>query len=155
MKNPFDRIVGPDGEQVFGSGDGIGADEALSERDEFILRCLNAAVNLYGIVTAKEVCWLYNGYAKNHDAPVSAPLSEDELHASALRLLRRIAEKDEGDVLDVLVEDAWFTPIYDDAHVGLSRTHPERTGEDGRDRANQQRGHPRLREPLRRWTRSR
>lgn len=115
MKNPFDRIVGPDGEQVFGSGDGIGADEALSERDEFILRCLNAAVNLYGIVTAKEVCWLYNGYAKNHDAPVSAPLSEDELHASALRLLRRIAEKDEGDVLDVLVEDAWFTPIYDDA----------------------------------------
>ena len=115
MKNPFDRIVGPEGEQVFGSGDGIGADGALSERDEFILRCLNAAVNLYGIVTAKEVCWLYNGYAKNHDAPVSAPLSEDELHASALRLLRRIAEKDEGDVLDALVEDAWFTPIYDDA----------------------------------------
>ena len=56
MKNPFDRIVGPEGEQVFGSGDGSGADEALSERDEFILRCLNAAVNLYGIVTAKEFC---------------------------------------------------------------------------------------------------
>ena len=115
MKNPFDRIVGPDGEHVFDSGDGSGADGALSERDEFILRCLNAAVNLYGIVTAKEVCWLYNGYAKNHDVPVSAPLSEDELHASALRLLRRIAKKDDRDVLDVLMEDAWFMPIYDDA----------------------------------------
>ena len=115
MKNPFDRIVGPGGGHVLDSGDGGGADGALSERDEFILRCLNAAVNLYGIVTAKEVCWLYNGYAKNHDVPVSKPLSEDELHSTAMRLLRRIAEKDEGDVLDVLTDDAWFTPIYDDA----------------------------------------
>ena len=116
MKNRFDRVVGPMGERQLNHEDGSAADEALSERDEFILRCLNAAVNLYGIVTAKEVCGIYNGYAKDHNAPVSEPLSEGELYSTAMRLLQRIAEKDDRDILDVLIEDAWFTPIYDDGN---------------------------------------
>ena len=116
MKSPFDRGVGPMGERRLNHEDGSAADKALSERDEFILRCLNAAVNLYGIVTAKEVCGIYNGYAKDHDAPVSAHLSEGELYSTAMRLLQRIAEKDDRDILDVLIEDAWFTPIYDNGN---------------------------------------
>ncbi len=76
MKKPFDRIVGPDGEWK--------DDEArtlfdLDDREEFVLRCLNAAVNLYGIITREEFVSLYNGYAKDHDAPLSAPLTLDEL----------------------------------------------------------------------------
>ena len=114
MKNPFDRVVGPMGERRLNYEGGSGGEE-LSEREEFILRCLNAAVNLYGIVTAKEVCGLYNGYAKNHDSPVSEPLSEDELLAVTQRHLSRIAEKEERDILDALLEDAWFTPLYDEA----------------------------------------
>ena len=65
MSKPFDRIVGPGGEWEDTENDDGGT---LSDRDEFIARCLNAAVNLYGIVTAKEFCEIYNGYAKSHAA---------------------------------------------------------------------------------------
>ena len=49
MKNPFDRIVGPDGEWK-----DPGADGEVGEREEFLVRCLNAAVNLRGVMTYGE-----------------------------------------------------------------------------------------------------
>ncbi len=113
MNNPFDKIVGPMGELSLGNKDESAAAEATPERDEFIQRCLNSAVNLYGIVTPKEVCELYNGYAKNHDAPISSPLSEDELHATVRRILQKIEEKEEKGSFDPSMEDAWCAPIYD------------------------------------------
>ncbi len=112
MSKSFDRIVGPEGEWEDAENDEGGT---ISERDEFIARCLNASVNLYGIVTAKEFCEIYNGYAKDHDAPLSEPLDEDEALSAANRILHVLAEKEEKDWLDVLDLDAWFTPWHDDA----------------------------------------
>ena len=113
--NPFDRIVGPEGEwRDYEAGNDGEDGEGLSERDEFVLRCLNSSVNLYGVVTAREFCEIYNSYAKNHDAPVAAPMTEDEALSTANRLLRNIAEKEASDFMDILLEDAWFTPWHDD-----------------------------------------
>ena len=114
--NPFDRIVGPEGEwRDYEAGNANEDGEGLSERDEFVLRCLNSSVNLYGVVTAREFCEIYNSYAKNHDAPVAAPMTEDEALSTAKRLLENIAEKDESCIMDVLAEDAWFSMWHDDA----------------------------------------
>ena len=113
---PFDRIVGPEGEwRDYEAGNANEDGEGLSERDEFVLRCLNSSVNLYGVVTAREFCEIYNSYAKNHDAPVAAPMTEDEALSTAKRLLENIAEKDESCIMDVLAEDAWFSMWHDDA----------------------------------------
>ena len=84
MKRPFDRIVGPDGvwkiddantntsggaasgdirgdAAASGHGDRTLAD--MNERAEFVLRCLNAAANLYGVLSREDFVSLYNGYA--------------------------------------------------------------------------------------------
>ena len=75
VKNPFNRIVGPDGE--WRDPDAGGSE--FDPREEFMLRCLNAAANLRGVLTYGEFCDIYNGYASDHDAPVSKTLTEDEL----------------------------------------------------------------------------
>ena len=98
MKKPFDRIVGPEGEwKDPEEGDEVG------EREEFLVRCLNAAVNLRGVMTYGEFCELYNHYAGNHDAPVSDPLDERELDA----FMSRVADCEEGDgtPMDRLLDD--------------------------------------------------
>lgn len=59
----------------------------LTAREDFARRCLNAAVNLYGIVTMDEFVSLYNGYAKNHAVPVSDPMTVSELNELVDRLL--------------------------------------------------------------------
>jgi hypothetical protein len=51
----------------------------LNEREMFALRCLNAAVNLYGILTVDECVRLYNHYAKGKPAPVSDEMTVEEL----------------------------------------------------------------------------
>lgn len=94
MKKPFNRIVGPEGEWI----DGEGADA----RDEFAFRCLNAAVNLYGIVTMAEMTAIYNHYAKAHEPPVSNPMDEAELLSIAAKLL------------DQELDDTWFAVWLDD-----------------------------------------
>ena len=111
-KNPFDRIVGPNGEWVDHEADSAGG--GLSERDEFALRCLNSSVNLYGVVTAREFCEIYNNYAKNHDSPIARPMTEDEALSTAKRLQENIAETNEACVVDVLAEEAWFSLCHDD-----------------------------------------
>ena len=113
--NPFDRIVGPEGEwRDYEAGNADEDGEGLAERDEFVLRCLNSSVNLYGVVTAREFCGIYNSYAKSHDAPVAAPMTEDEALSTAKRLLENITEKEEPCDIDALAEDAWFSLCHDD-----------------------------------------
>ncbi len=122
MKNPFNRIVGPDGEWRRDDDaeipEVVDADEEsqspLSERDEFIMRCLNASVNLYGIVTAGEFCDIYNHYAKGHSASVSNPLREDEALAVGRRILDGLADEDDSGEFDALVDDAWYSMFHDD-----------------------------------------
>ena len=95
MKNPIDRIVNPDGSEW--------REEKFDAREEFLLRCLNAAVNLHGVLSYGEFRDIYNGYAPDHDAPVSDPLGEDELDG----FLARVAACEEGDgsEIDVLLDE--------------------------------------------------
>ena len=90
MKKPFDRMIGPEGEWIDDDcaekSDAAGAD-GLSGRDEFAFRCLNAAANLYGVVTVAEMAAIYNHYAAGHGSPVSGLMGEDELLTIAERLL--------------------------------------------------------------------
>ena len=110
MKKPFDRIIGPEGEWVDDKGaekPDCSAEDAAAEwrptRDEFILRCLNAAVNLRGVMTFSEFCEIYNEYAEGHESPVSDTLDENELG----RFMSRVADSKEGDgtPLDRLLEE--------------------------------------------------
>ena len=85
MKNPTDRIGDPD-ESAWRA-------EGFDAREVFLLRCLNAAVNLHGVLSYGEFRDIYNRYAPDHDAPVSEPLGEDELDG----FLARVAACEEGD----------------------------------------------------------
>ena len=88
MKRPFDTLVGPGGVwKDEGAADEEETDAVeLTAREDFALRCLNAAANLYGVVTMDEFVSLYNGYAKDHDAPVSDAMTVAELDALVDRL---------------------------------------------------------------------
>ena len=98
MKNPFNRIVGPDGE--WRDLDAGGSE--FDPREEFMLRCLNAAANLRGVLTYGEFCDIYNGYASDHDAPVSKTLTEDELDGFMSFVFA--CEEGDGSELDKLLD---------------------------------------------------
>lgn len=98
MKNPFDRIVGPEGE--WRDPDAGGSE--FDTREEFMLRCLNAAANLRGVLTYGEFCDIYNGYASDHDAPVSKTLTEDELDGFMSFVFA--CEEGDGSELDKLLD---------------------------------------------------
>lgn len=98
MKNPFNRIVGPDGE--WRDLDAGGSE--FDPREEFMLRCLNAAANLRGVLTYGEFCDIYNGYASDHDAPVSKTLTEDELDGFMSFVFA--CEEGDGSKLDKLLD---------------------------------------------------
>ena len=94
MKKPFDRIVGPEGEWIYETG--------LTEREEFAFRCLNAAANLYGVVTMDEMTAVYNHYAAGHGVPISGPMDGKELLEIAEGLLAKE------------LDDTWFSIWLDD-----------------------------------------
>ena len=105
MKNPFDRIIGPEGEWIDGDNSEkaeVVDENGLSEREEFAFRCMNAAVNLYGVVTLTEMAAIYNHYAAGHGSPISDPMDENEFL----------------DIADVLLtkelDDTWFSVWLDD-----------------------------------------
>ena len=50
----------------------------LNAREMFALRCLNAAVNLYGVLTVDECVHLYNHYAKGKPSPVADEMTVEE-----------------------------------------------------------------------------
>ena len=108
MKNPFNRIVGPDGE----SSDPGKGDFALGEREAFALRCLNAAANLYGILTVEEFCTLYNNYAKDRAAPVSETMDVDEAEKLA-RSIRRKVHGNRGPNMDKSLPESWYGVLED------------------------------------------
>ena len=124
MKRPFDTIIGPNGvwkddgaaEGSEGLGGGAHEPAELNAREEFALRCLNAAANLYGVLTLEEFVSLYNGYAKGHEAPISDVMTVAELDALVDRLHDYFANRSEPDDLEHLLdgpcEDApeiWFS----------------------------------------------
>ena len=98
MKNPIDRIVGPDGE--WRDPDAGGSE--FDPREEFMLRCLNAAANLRGVLTYGEFCDIYNDYASDHDEPVSKTLTEDELDGFMSFVFA--CEEGDGSELDKLLD---------------------------------------------------
>jgi hypothetical protein len=92
MKNPFDRIIGPNGEWIDGDDSEkpeVVDENGLSEREEFAFRCMNAAVNLYGVVTLTEMTAIYNHYAAGHRSPISDPMDENEFLDIADALLAK------------------------------------------------------------------
>lgn len=138
MKRPFDTIVGPDGvwrdERAAdgGSASGAAANEtasaggtspaggatasaALNERERFALRCLNAAANLYGVLTMAEFVSLYNGYAKSHPAPVSDEMTVEGLGVLLDRLHAYFRDRPEPDGCESLSDrlldedEIWFS----------------------------------------------
>ena len=123
MKRPFDTIIGPEGvwkddsaaEEECGRDEGAHEPAELNAREEFALRCLNAAANLYGVLTLEEFVSLYNGYAKDHDAPISDVMTVDELDTLVDRLHDYFMNRSEPDdlehLLDGLGEDLeiWFS----------------------------------------------
>ena len=98
MKSPFNKIIGPDGE--WRDPDAGGSE--FDPREEFMLRCLNAAANLRGVLTYGEFCDIYNGYASDHDAPVSKTLTEDELDGFMSFVFA--CEEGDGSKLDKLLD---------------------------------------------------
>jgi hypothetical protein len=86
----------------------------LNAREMFALRCLNAAVNLYGILTVDECVKLYNHYAKGQPAPVSDEMTVDEFKELAVHL--PVAVEDFLNNADLTPEQEndfpvpWFTP---------------------------------------------
>ena len=123
MKRPFDTIIGPDGvwkdddaaENECGHGGGAHEPAELNAREEFALRCLNAAANLYGVLTLEEFVSLYNGYAKSHAAPISDVMTVAELDALLDRLQDYFANRSEPDDLEQLLDgpcdapEIWFS----------------------------------------------
>lgn len=111
MKNPFDRLVGPEGEWRDGEDqerpEAVGGD-GLSEREEFAFRCMNAAANLYGVVTVTEMTAIYNHYAAGHGSPISDPMDENELLDIADALLAKE------------LDDTWFS-VWLDEKSGVRR----------------------------------
>ena len=123
MKRPFDTIIGPEGvwkddgaaEEECGRDEGAHEPAELNAREEFALRCLNAAANLYGVLTLEEFVSLYNGYAKDHDAPISDVMTVDELDTLVDRLLDYFMNHSEPDDFEHLLDglcdapEIWFS----------------------------------------------
>ena len=105
MKKPFDRIIGPEGEWIDGydlENPDVVDENGLSEREEFAFRCMNAAANLYGVVTLTEMAAIYNHYAAGHRSPISVPMDENEFLGIADVLLTKE------------LDDTWFSVWLDD-----------------------------------------
>ena len=77
----------------------------ITEREEYIRRCLNAAANLYGVLTMKEFVALYNRYAGKHEAPVSDLISPAEVASVAAKHLEASEHEFETDEIG---DDMWY-----------------------------------------------
>ena len=73
-----------------------------SMRQERLISCMNAAVNLYGVVSFAELIRLYNRYAADELAPVSHLLTESEIDA-ILAL--------PPDDFDLEAQERWFKAV--------------------------------------------
>lgn len=83
----------------------------ITEREEYIRRCLNAAANLYGVLTMKEFVALYNRYAGKHEAPVSDLISPAEVASVAAKHLEASEHEFEtGEIGDDMWYRVWTDP---------------------------------------------
>ena len=83
----------------------------ITEREEYIRRCLNAAANLYGVLTMKEFVALYNRYAGKHEAPVSDLISPAEVASVAAKHLEASEREFEtGEICDDMWYRVWTDP---------------------------------------------
>jgi len=108
MKKPFDRIVGPGG--VWTDDAEVVGESGLTAREDFALRCLNAAANLYGVLTMDEFVSVYNRYAKGHDPAVARPMTKEELEDLVDRLIDFCELEEDSDSINDIVErpECWF-----------------------------------------------
>ncbi len=89
----------------------------LNEREMFALRCFNAAVNLYGVLTMDECVTLYNHYAKGKPAPLSDEMTSGEMK----ELVRRLTETVDAAFMNPAlspaqrldIPDVWFSTWFD------------------------------------------
>ena len=122
MKNPFDRIVGPEGEwrdpeARGGEADGRGnGDGDWGEREAFALRCLNAAVGLYGVVTMGEMAMLYNRYAEEIGIDVGGKVSASDMERIAGEIMAQIDDEDEP--FDPHHANTYFFCLRNDRRTG-------------------------------------
>ena len=94
MKKPFDRIIGPNGEWIDGKGftkPEVVDENGLSEREEFAFRCMNAAANLYGVVTLTEMTAIYNPKMSFWISPTFCLQKGWTIHGSRYGLTTRAA----------------------------------------------------------------
>ena len=83
----------------------------ITEREEYVRRCLNAAANLYGVLTMKEFVALYNRYAGKHEAPVSDLISPAEVASVAAKHLEASEREFEtGEIGDDMWYRVWTDP---------------------------------------------
>ena len=71
-----------------------------AQRQEFLTRCLNAAANLYGIVSYGEFIKLYNRYSADKKPPVSDLLRPEEID--------EVMDLSDPDDFDLELEELWF-----------------------------------------------
>ena len=71
-----------------------------AQRQEFLTRCLNAAANLYGIVSYGEFIKLYNRYSADKASPVSDLLRPEEID--------EMMELPDPDDFDLESDELWF-----------------------------------------------
>ena len=83
----------------------------ITEREEYVRRCLNAAANLYGVLTMKEFIALYNRYAGKHAAPVSDLISPAEVVSVAAKHLEASEHEFEtGEIGNDMWYRVWTDP---------------------------------------------
>ena len=91
-------------------------------RQERLINCMNAAVNLYGVVSFAELIRLYNRYAADELAPVSNLLTEPEIDA-----ILALPPPDDFDLED---QERWFKAVELDGPLDLSPADEARFAED-------------------------
>ena len=89
----------------------------LNAREMFALRCFNAAVNLYGVLTFDECVMLYNHYAKSKPAPVSDEMTSGEMKELVRRLTATVDAAFMNPSLSpeqrLDIPDVWFSTWFD------------------------------------------
>ena len=83
-------------------------------RQERLISCMNAAVNLYGVVSFAELIRLYNRYAADELAPVSNLLTEPEID-----VILALPPPDDFDLED---QERWFKALSGEARKAVCRS---------------------------------
>lgn len=78
----------------------------MMTHEEFVFRCLNAAANLYGVLTMEEFIGLCDGYLKAHKELLTDPLTPEMVRSIAEKRIQ--AEEDEFSPDGAIADEVWF-----------------------------------------------